>query len=69
MKSTEDITNILNTLSYITVLPKDEQDIELRRITQNIRNINTINKDQRYSGNYRKLLNKIAYLSELNGLS
>ena len=69
MKSTEDITNILNTLSYITVLPKDEQDIELHRITQNIENINTINKDQRYSGNSRKLLNKIAYLSELNGLS
>ena len=69
MKSTEDITNILNTLSYITALPKDEQDIELRRITQNIKNINTINKNQRYSGNYRKLLNKIVYLSELNGLS
>ena len=69
MKSTEDITNILNTLSYITVLPKDEQDIELRRITQNIKNINTINKNQRYSGNYRKLLKKIVYLSELNGLS
>ena len=69
MKSTEDITNIINTLSYITVLPKDEQDIELRRITQNIKNINTINKNQRYSGNYRKLLKKIVYLSELNGLS
>ena len=69
MKSTEDITNIINTLSYITVLPKDEQDIELRRITQNIKNVNTINKNQRYSGNYRKLLNKIVYLSELNGLS
>ena len=69
MKSTEDITNIINTLSYITVLPKDEQDIELRRITQNIKNVNTINKNQRYSANYRKLLNKIVYLSELNGLS
>ena len=69
MKSTEDITNILNTLSYITVLPKDEQDIELRRITQNIKNINTINKNQRQSVSYRKLLNKIVYLLELNGLS
>ena len=69
MKSTEDITKILNTINYITVLPKDEQDIELHRITQNFKNINTINKDQRYSGNYRKLLNKIVYLSELNGLS
>ena len=69
MKSTEDITNILNTLSYITVLPKDEQDIELRRITQSIKNINTINKNQRQSVSYRKLLNKIVYLLELNGLS
>ena len=69
MKSTEDITNILNTLSYITVLPKDEQDTELRRITQNIKNINTINKNQRQSVSYRKLLNKIVYLLELNGLS
>ena len=69
MKSTEDFTNIINILNYITVLPKDEQDIELRRRTQNIKNINTINKNQRYSGNYRKLLKKIVYLSELNGLS
>ena len=69
MKWTEDFTNTINILSYITVLPKDEQDIELRRITQNIKNVNTINKNQRYSGNYRKLLNKIVYLSELNGLS
>ena len=69
MKWTEDFTNTINILSYITVLPKDEQDIELRRRTQNIKNINTINKNQRYSGNYRKLLKKIVYLSELNGLS
>ena len=69
MKWTEDFTNTINILSYITVLPKDEQDIELRRITQNIKNVNTINKNQRYSDNYRKLLNKIVYLSELNGLS
>ena len=68
MKWTEDFTNTINILSYITVLPKDEQDIELRRRTQNIKNINTINKNQRYSGNYRKLLNKIVYLSELNRL-
>ena len=69
MKSTEDITNILSTRNYITVLPKDEQAIELRIITQNIKNINTINKNQRQSVSYRKLLNKIVYLLELNGLS
>ena len=61
-----DITNILNTLSYIS---KDEQAIELRRITQNAKNINTIIKNQRYSGNYRKFLNRVVYFSELNGLS
>ena len=34
MRSTEDITNTLNTLSYIELLPKDEQIIELRKITK-----------------------------------
>ena len=68
MRSTEDITNTLNTLSYIELLPKDEQIIELRKITQNIKNTNAFNKNQIYSGNYRKLLKKIIYLSKLNGL-
>ena len=43
MKSTKNITSILNTLSYISLLPKEEQAIELCRMTQNIKSINTIN--------------------------
>ena len=66
MKSTKNFTNILNTLSYISLLPKEEQAIELRRMTQNVENINTINKNQKYSGNYRKLLNKVVYFSQLH---
>ena len=69
MRLTEDTANIINTLSYISPLPKDEQVIELPRIKQNVNNINTINKNERYSGNYRKLLNRIIHLSELNELS
>ena len=33
MKSTEDITTILNTLSYINLLLEDEQIIELNILT------------------------------------
>ena len=69
MRSTKDTTNILDTLSYISLSLKDEQDIELYRIMQSAKNINAINKNQRYSSNYRKLLKKVIYLSELNGLS
>ena len=69
MRWTKDNTNILNTLSYISLSLKDEQDIELYRIMQSAKNINAINKNQRYSINYRKLLKRVIYLSELNGLS
>ena len=69
MRWTKDNTNILNTLSYISLSLKDEQDIELYRIMQSAKNINAINKNQRYSSNYRKLLKRVIYLSELNGLS
>ena len=70
MRWTKDNTNILNSyISYISLSLKDEQDIELYRIMQSAKNINAINKNQRYSSNYRKLLKKVIYLSELNGLS
>ena len=69
MRSTKDTTNILDTLSYISLSLKDEQDIELYRITQSAKNITTINKNQRYSSNYGKLLKRVVHLSELNGLS
>ena len=69
MRWTKDNTNILNTLSYISLSLKDEQDIELYRIMQSAKNINAINKNQRYSSNYRKILKRVIYLSELTGLS
>ena len=70
MRWTKDNTNILNSyISYISLSLKDEQDIELYRIMQSAKNINAINKNQRYSSNYRKLLKRVIYLSELNGLS
>ena len=64
MRSTEDITHIINTLSYISLLPKNEQVIELNKVIYHIRNIN---KDKRFSSSYKKLLDKTKYLSILNG--
>ena len=39
MKSTEDMTSILNILSYISLLPKDEQDNELNKIKSHLLSI------------------------------
>ena len=64
MRSTEDITHIINTLSYISLLPKNEQVIELNKVIYHIRNIN---KDKRFSSSYKNLLDKTKYLSILNG--
>ena len=64
MRSTEDITHIINTLSYISLLPKNEQVIELNKVIYHIRNIN---KDKRFSSSYKKLLDKTKYLLILNG--
>ena len=64
MRSTEDITHIINTLNYIRLLPKDEEVIELNKI---IYHIKKINKDKRFSINYRKLLDKAEYLLISNG--
>ena len=64
MISTEDITHIINTLNYIRLLPKDEEVIELNKI---IYHIKKINKDKRFSINYRKLLDKAEYLLISNG--
>ena len=64
MRSTEDITHIINTLNYIRLLPKDEEVIELNKIIYHIRKIN---KDKRFSINYRKLLDKAEYLLISNG--
>ena len=44
MKSTEDITTILNTLSYINLLPDSEQIIELRKMRSHLNNMLKDNK-------------------------
>ena len=43
MKSTEDITAILNTLSYINLLPDSEQIIELRKMRSHMLKDNKLN--------------------------
>ena len=40
MKSTENITNVENTLRYIWLLSEDEQCIELDKMIQYLKNIN-----------------------------
>ena len=64
MRSTEDITHIINALSYISLLPKPELFSELFKIIEDIKNINNY---KRFSGNYEKLLNKARHLLILNG--
>ena len=64
MKSNEDISNIINSLIYISLLPKPELFIEIFKIMQHIKNINN---DKRFSGNYKKLLNKVEHLLIING--
>ena len=63
MEPNEDITNIINSLIYISLLPKPELFIEIFKIMQHIKNINN---DKRFSGNYKKLLNKVEHLLIIN---
>ena len=56
MKSTEDMTSILNILSYISLLPEDGQDNELK-------------KGNKLNGNYKKIFNQIEYQARLKGLA
>ena len=68
MKSTENITNVTNTLRYMWLLPKDELLIELDNMIQYLNNINK-NKNKRSDrSNYKKLVKQIIYLSGLNGI-
>ena len=64
MEPNEDITNIINSLTYNSLLPKPELFIEIFKIIQHIKNINN---DKRFSGNYKKLLNKVEHLLIING--
>ena len=67
MKSTENITNVTNALSYICLLSEDEKLIEINNMIQYLDNINKNNKS-RYRAGYRKLLKRFIYLSRLNGI-
>ena len=64
MEPNEDITNIINSLTYISLLPKPELFIEIFKIIQHIKNINN---DKRFSGNYKKLLEKVEHLLLIDG--
>ena len=66
MKSTENITNVTNTLRYIWLLPEDEQLIELDNIMQHLRKINKNNSTHR--NKYRNMLKQIMYISRLKGI-
>ena len=66
MKSTENITNVENTLRYIWLLSEDEQCIELDKMIQYLKNINKNNSVHRV--NYRKLIRQIIHLSRLTGI-
>ena len=68
MKSTENITNVTNTLRYMWLLPKDELLIELDNMIQYLNNINKNKNKRRDRGNYKKLVKQIIYLSGLNGI-
>ena len=59
MKSTDDITSILNILSYISLLPEDEQGNELNKIKSHLNNV--LKKGNKLNGNYEKIFNQIEY--------
>lgn len=56
MKSNEDVTAIINILSYITLLPYTEVCSEVSKVAMHIKNINN---DKRFSSNYKKILKKL----------
>ena len=65
MKSTKDVTAILNTLSYVNLLPEDEQIIELHKMRSHL---NNMLKGNKLTGDYKKLFNRTEYLSRLKGI-
>ena len=67
MKSTEDMTSILNILSYISLLLEDEQDNELDKIKSHLNNM--LKKGNKLNGNYKKRINKMEYQARLKGLA
>ena len=67
MKSTEDMTSILNILSYISLLPEDEQDNELDKMKSHLNNV--LKKGNKLNGNYKKTVNQMEYQARLKGLA
>ena len=67
MKSTEDMTSVLNILSYISLLPEDEQDNKLDKIKSHLNNM--LKKGNKLNGNYKKIFNQMEYLARLKGLA
>ena len=67
MKSTEDMTSILNILSYISLLPEDEQDNQLDKIKSHLHNV--LKKGNKLNGNYKKIFNQMEYQARLKGLA
>ena len=67
MKSTEDMTSILNILSYISLLPEDEQDNELDKIKSHLNNM--LKKGNKLNGNCKKIFNQMEYQARLKGLA
>ena len=67
MKSTEVMTSILNILSYISLLPEDEQDNELDKIKSHLNNM--LKKGNKLNGNYKRRINKMEYQARLKRLA
>ena len=67
MKSTEDMTSILNILSYISLLPEDEQDNELDKVKSHLNNM--LKKGNKLNGNYKRRINKMEYQARLKRLA
>ena len=67
MKSTEDMTSILNIFSYISLLPEDEQDNELDKIKSHLNNM--LKKGNKLNGIYKKIFNQTEHQARLKGLA
>ena len=67
MKSTEDMTSILNILSYISLLPEDEQDNELDKIKSHLNNM--LKKGNKLNCNYKQIFNQMEYQARVKGLT
>ena len=68
MKLNKELRNILNTPSYIELLPDQEYIAELNKIIKAVKNMDKNNVNQEYRANFKKVIDKIIYYSRLKGL-